>query len=73
MAPTEALETYTRTLSTMTEVLDVVLDEPDPDGAMTDLAGRIAAEREWVRTLMALGEEPRRPPSWLHREGTPVR
>lgn len=58
-------ETYTRTIKTMTEVLDAVSDEPDPDGALTVLADRIAAEREWVRVLMCLGEEPRRPPGWL--------
>ncbi len=64
MAQPEALETYTRTLSSMSEVLDTLRDEPDPDGAMTLLADRIAVEREWVRALLALGEEPRRPPDW---------
>ena len=54
-------ETYTRTICTMSEVLET-LREPDPDGALTVLADRIAVEREWVRVLMALGEEPRRPP-----------
>lgn len=67
MAQPEALETYTRTISTMSEVLDMLRDEPDPDGSMTLLADRIAAEREWVRALMALGEMPRRPPGWLRR------
>jgi hypothetical protein len=67
MAHTDALETYTRTVSTMSEVLDVLRDEPDPDGSLTLLADRIAAEREWVRALMALGEMPRRPPGWLGR------
>jgi len=67
MAQPEALETYTRTISTMNEVLDELRDEPDPDGSMTLLADRITVEREWVRTLLALGEEPRRPPGWLHR------
>jgi hypothetical protein len=61
----DTLETYARTVSTMSEVLATVRDEPDPDGAMTVLADRIAVEREWVRALMALGEEPRRPPGWL--------
>jgi hypothetical protein len=56
---------YTRTLSTMTYVLDVLRDEPDPDGALANLASRIEAEREWVRSLMVLGEEPSRPPNWL--------
>ncbi|HEU5477792.1 MAG TPA: hypothetical protein VFU64_08220 [Gaiellaceae bacterium] len=51
----------------MTEILDELRDEPDPDGALTLLADRIAVEREWVRALMALGEEPRRPPGWLRR------
>ena len=67
MAQLDALETYTRTISNMSEVLDVLRDEPDPDGSMTLLADRIAAEREWVRALMALGEMPRRPPAWLSR------
>jgi len=67
MAQPEALETYTRTISTMNEVLDELRDVPDPDGSMTLLADRIAVEREWVRALLALGEEPRRPPGWLRR------
>jgi hypothetical protein len=67
MAQPDALETYTRTINTMSEVLDVLRDEPDPDGSITVLADRIAAEREWVRALLALGEEPRRPPGWLRR------
>ena len=58
-------ETYTRTISTMSEVLDALRDEPDPEGTLTVLADRIAVEREWVRVLMCLGEEPRRPPGWL--------
>lgn len=61
----DTLETYTRTISTMSEVLETVRDQPDPDGAMTALADRIAVEREWARALMALGEEPRRPPDWV--------
>lgn len=61
----DTLEIYTRTVSTMSQVLETVRDEPDPDGAMTVLADRIAVEREWVRALMALGEPPRRPPGWL--------
>jgi hypothetical protein len=60
-------ETYRRTISTMSEVLDVLRDEPDPDGTFTLLADRIAVEREWVRALLAIGEEPRRPPDWLRR------
>jgi hypothetical protein len=58
-------ETYTRTISTMSEVLEVLRDEPDPNGSLAVLADRIAVEREWVRVLMALGAEPRRPPRWL--------
>lgn len=58
-------ETYTRTISTMSEVLDALRDEPDPDETLTALADRIVAEREWVRVLMYLGENPRRPPDWL--------
>jgi hypothetical protein len=58
-------ETYTRTISTMSEVLDSLRDEPDPDGTFAVLADRIEVERQWVRVLMCLGEEPRRPPRWL--------
>jgi hypothetical protein len=65
MAQPDALDTYTRTISTMSEVLDMLRDEPDQEGSLTLLADRIAAEREWVRALMALGEKPRRPPGWL--------
>jgi hypothetical protein len=61
----DTLKTYTRTISTMSRVLETVRDRPDPDGAMAILADRIAVERDWVRALMALGEEPRRPPGWL--------
>jgi hypothetical protein len=67
MVQPDTLDTYTRTISTMSEVLETVRDEPDPDGTMAVLADRIAVEREWVRALMALGEEPRRPPGWLRR------
>ena len=73
MAQSEALETYTRTLSTMGEVLEVLRDEPDPDGSITHLADRIAVEREWVRALMYLGEEPRRPPGWLRPVAMAIR
>ena len=61
----ETGDLYARTLSTMTYVLDVLRDERDPDGALADLAQRIEAEREWVRSLMGLGAEPGRPPDWL--------
>jgi hypothetical protein len=67
MTQPDALETYTRTISTMHEILEALRDEPDPDGGITLLADRIAVEREWVRALLALGEEPRRPPGRLHR------
>ena len=49
----ETRDLYARTLSTMTYGLDVLRDEPDPDGTLADLAQRIEAEREWVRSLMA--------------------
>jgi hypothetical protein len=62
-----ASELYTRALSTMTEVLEVLRDEPDPDGVLGELAHRIEGERDWVRALMVLGEPPRRPPGWLRR------
>ena len=61
----EPLDIYTRTLRTMTSVLDALRDEPDPDGTVADLAHRIEAEREWVRLLMRLGEKPSRRPGWL--------
>jgi hypothetical protein len=61
----ETRDLYTRTLSTMTYVLDVLRDEPDPDGALAELEHRIEAERAWVRSLMVLGAEPSRPPNWL--------
>ena len=67
MTQREALESFTRTISTMTEVIENLRDEPDPDGSLTLLTDRITVEREWVRALMALGEEPRRPPGWLRR------
>jgi hypothetical protein len=57
----------TPALSTMSDVLEELRDEPDPDGSMTFLADRITVDREWVRALMALGEQPRRPPGWLRR------
>ena len=62
-----ASELYTRALSTMTQVLDVLRDEPDPDGVLSELAHRVEGEREWVRAMMVLGEAPRRPPGWLRR------
>lgn len=55
----DMLDVYTRTLSTMTAVLDELRDEPDPDGTLADLAKRIEGERKWVRSSLALGEEPR--------------
>jgi hypothetical protein len=55
----------------MTAVLDELRDLPDPDGALTALARRIEAERDWVRALMSLGAPPTRPPGWLRR--IPVR
>ena len=66
-------ETYTRTISTMSEVIGALNDESDPDGILAALADRIAAERAWVRALMVLGEEPFRPPGWLRRIETPTR
>ncbi len=61
------LDRYTRVLSTMTFSLDALSDEPDPDGTLARLALRIEGEREWIRSLMRLGEEPSRPPGWLRR------
>jgi hypothetical protein len=64
MAQPKAHETYTRTLCTMSDVLAALRDEPDSDGSLALLAERIEIEREWVRVLIALGVEPRRPPGW---------
>jgi hypothetical protein len=73
MAQPEALETYTRTISTMNKVLETLRDEPDPDGRVVLLADRIEIEREWVRVLRALGVEPRRPPGWLRHSESATR
>jgi hypothetical protein len=67
MTQQETLDLHTRTLSTMTEVLEVLRDEPDSDGTLTDLAERIDAQREWVRASFALGEEPMRPRALAER------
>ena len=61
----ETLALYTRTLKTMSDILEVLREERDLDGTVANLATRIGAEREWVRFLMALGETPTRPPDWL--------
>jgi hypothetical protein len=63
----ETRDLYARTLSTMTYDLDVLRDEPDPKGALADLAHRIEEEGEWVRSLLVLGAKPSRPPDWLRR------
>lgn len=67
MEQTESLQTYTRTVSTMSQAIDDLREEPDPDGNMAELAERIEVERDWVRMLMDLGEGPLRPPSWVNR------
>lgn len=73
MVRPEELQIYTRTISTMSEALDDLRDEPDPNGTLSVLYDRIAVEREWVRALLALGERPRRPPPWLlRRSGNPL-
>lgn len=69
MAQPAALETYTRTISTMSTIIEELRDTPDPDGSITLLTDRIAVDREWARALMALDEEPRRPPGWLAPRG----
>jgi hypothetical protein len=65
MAQSEALETYSRTLRTMSQVSEALRDQPDPGGTLRLLADRIDIERRWVRTLIAAGKEPRRPPEWF--------
>jgi hypothetical protein len=66
MSEQETLDLYTHILSTMTFARDALRDEPDPDGTLANLALRIEGERDWVRLMMRLGEEPgRRPPGWL--------
>jgi CHASE3 domain sensor protein len=68
----KTLDTYTRALSTMTQLVHELRDQPDPDGSIADLANRIEAEREWVLAQMTLGEEPARPPVWLRRAHVPT-
>jgi hypothetical protein len=65
MAQPEALETYNRTLRTMSEVSQAVREQPDGGGALRLLANRIDIERQWVRLMLAAGREPRRPPAWF--------
>jgi hypothetical protein len=65
MAQAEALETYNRTLRTMTEVAEAVREQPDEGRALRLLADRIDIERRWVRLMVAAGREPRRPPDWF--------
>ncbi len=67
MTQQETLDLYSRALSTMTAVLEELRDQPDPDGALTELARRIDAERDWVRSLLALGAPPVRSPGWVRR------
>lgn len=45
MAQPETLETYNRTLRTMSEVIEAVRKEPDPSGTLNLLADRIQIER----------------------------
>jgi len=65
MAQPEALETYNRTLRTMSEVAEAVRIQPDAGNALRLLADRIDIERRWVQTMVAAGREPRRPPAWF--------
>jgi hypothetical protein len=65
MAQPEALETYNRTLRTMSEVSEAVRTQPDAGRALRLLADRIDIERRWVQTMIAAGREPRRPPAWF--------
>jgi hypothetical protein len=46
------VDIYTRTLSTMTSVLDALRDEPDPDGMVADLAHRVdSTEQPFTASL----------------------
>lgn len=63
----ETGEVFADALSTMGYAIDALREEPDPDGALTELASRIEVDRRWVRSLMAQGERPSRPPLWLRR------
>jgi hypothetical protein len=61
----QALETYNRTLRTMSEVAQAVRKELDAGGVLPQLADRIEIERRWLRAMLAAGREPRRPPTWF--------
>jgi hypothetical protein len=65
MTKPEALETYNRTLHTMSEVSQAVRKQPDAGRALRLLADRIDVERRWVQVMLAAGREPRRPPAWF--------
>jgi len=65
MAQSEALETYNRTLRTMSEVAQALRKQPDGGDALRLLADRIDIERRWVRSMVAAGRELRRPPAWF--------
>lgn len=65
MAQPAALETYNRTLRTMSEVSQTVRNQRDAGGALGLLAARIEVERRWVQAMLAAGREPRRPPAWF--------
>ena len=64
----DSQQAFTRALETSARVVEALKDQPDPDGAVTDLIERIEGERAWLLARMVLGESPERPPAWLRRD-----
>ena len=69
MAQPAALETYTRTISTMSTIIEELRDTPDPDGSITLLTDRIAVDREWARASWLSTKSRAGRPAGSRREG----
>jgi hypothetical protein len=61
-------QAFMQALDTSARVAEALKDQPDPDGAITDLIAHIEGERAWLLVRMTLGESPERPPGWLRRD-----